>query len=177
MAGKPGTVNLIDRDNMGHHSPSDDSQIVQSLEHVFPWGTLSEGNYSAPVYYNGRIYFSPVADAVKTFQLTNGLLSTAPTSQSAEIFPYPGASLAISANGDIDGILWAIEYTGCCTPGTLHAYDPADLTNEYYNSDQAGSRDTMVPAVKFSVPLVANGKVFVGASGTLMVYGLLPLPQ
>ena len=45
---------------------------------------------------------------------------------------------------------------------------------QLYNSDQAGSRDTLDVAAKFSVPLVANGKVFVGSMSQLTVYGLLP---
>ena len=43
-----------------------------------------------------------------------------------------------------------------------------------YSSDQMGSRDMFDFATKFSVPLVANGKVFVGSMGQLTVYGLLP---
>ena len=82
--------------------------------------------------------------------------------------------MAISANGTANGILWAVERKGATTPGTLHAYDPSNLANEFYNSDQAGTRDTMDIAGKFSVPLIANGKVFVGAASRLVVYGPLP---
>jgi fibronectin type 3 domain-containing protein len=174
MAGKPGTIYLVDRDNMGQHNPNNDSQIVQSLVNIFPYGTPEPGNYSAPVYFNGTVYFSPVADAIKAFRLSNGLLSTSPTSQSPQIYAYPGGTLTVSANGSTDGILWAVRRNGATAPGTLHAYDPANLGIERYNSDQAGSRDTLDVAVKFSVPLVANGKVFVSSMSRLTVYGLLP---
>jgi chitodextrinase len=174
MAGKPGTIYLVDRDNMGQHNPNNDSQIVQSLVNIFPYGTPEPGNYSAPVYFNGTVYFSPVADAIKAFRLSNGLLSTSPTSESPQIYAYPGGTLTVSANGSTDGILWAVRRNGATAPGTLHAYDPANLGIERYNSDQAGSRDTLDVAVKFSVPLVANGKVFVSSMSRLTVYGLLP---
>ena len=82
--------------------------------------------------------------------------------------------MAISANGTANGILWAVEFKGTISPGVLHAYDPSNLATELYNSDQAGGRDTLDAAVKFSIPLVANGKVFVGAATQLIVYGLLP---
>jgi hypothetical protein len=180
-AGKNGTIYLIDRDNMGHFNPNNDSQIVQSLVDIFPNGTPEPGNYSTPVYFNGSVYFSPVTDTVQAFQFTNGMLSTAPTSQSAGGYSYPGGTLAISARGNSDGILWVVERHGVdpggggvVAPGVLRAFDPADLSNEYYNSDQAGSRDTMDFAAKFNVPLVANGKVFVAGENQLTVYGLLP---
>jgi len=59
-------------------------------------------------------------------------------------------------------------------PGVLRAYDPGDLGRKLYDSDEAGTRDTLDYASKFSVPLVANGKVFVASTGKLTVYGLLP---
>jgi hypothetical protein len=171
-AGKNGTIYVISRDNMGQFNPNDDSQIIQSLVGIFPGGNAS-GNFSAPVYYNGYIYFAPVAGTVQGFQLTNGLLSTAATSQSPETYAFPGGMLAISANGATNGILWVVEVTGSSTAGVLHAYNPANLAIEYYNSNLAGLRDTMDLAAKFSIPLVANGKVFVAGVTQLTVYGLL----
>lgn len=58
--------------------------------------------------------------------------------------------------------------------GVLFAYDASNLATELYNSSQAGSRDALGVATKFSIPLVANGKVFVDAQSQLVVYGLLP---
>jgi hypothetical protein len=174
-AGKNATVYVVDRDNMGGFNPGNNSQAVQTLPNIFPKGTLPvPGNYSAPVYFNGSVYFGPVADTLQAFRLTNGLLSTAPTSRSSVTYAFPGGTLAISANGAADGILWSIQRTGASAAGVLRAYDPANLANELYNSNQAASRDTLDIATKFSVPLVANGKVFVGSVGQLTVYGLLP---
>jgi hypothetical protein len=180
-AGKNNTVYLVDRDSMGGYH--DDDQVVQSLVNIFPFGVPEPGNYSAPVYFNGSLYFGPVADNIQAFHVSNGLLSTSATSRSVEVYQYPGAALAISANGDADGVLWAVERNGDCStgppcdtaaPGVLRAYDPRDLSTTLYDTDQAGTRDTLDYASKFSVPLVANGKVFVASTGKLTVYGLLP---
>jgi len=174
-AGKNGTIYVINRDNMGHYNPNNDNQIVQTLV-----GVLSNFNFSVPVYFGGYVYFGSSKDAVKAFQLTNGLLSASPTSQTPEIYPVRGASFAISSNGGANGMLWAIQNNGVSgdndtgAPGVLFAYDATNLSNELYNSAQAGSRDTLDYAVKFMVPLVANGKVFVAGQTQLTAFGLLP---
>jgi fibronectin type 3 domain-containing protein len=171
-AGKNGTIDLIDRDNMGHFNPANDNQIVQSLVNIFPFGTPEPGNYSAPVYFNGTLYFSPVEDTIQAFTLSNGLLSTSATSRSAQIYSYPGGTLALSASGTSNGILWALERRSN-SPGALRAYDARNLAVELYNSDQAGSRDALDEVVKFSAPLIANGKVYVATATKLWVFGLI----
>ena len=112
-------------------------------------------------------------DTLKAFQLTNGLLSNGPTSHSLDIYPNRGGSFAVSANGNTNGIVWAVQDNNPGS-GVLYAYDASNLGNEFYNSGQAGSRDTLGVASKFSIPLVANGKVFVVAQTQLVVFGLLP---
>src|SRR4029077_13116991 len=97
---KDGTVYVVDRDTgkMGHVGTTSDNQIVQSLIHVFPTnGSYNTGNYSAPAYFNGSVYYAPVNGRVMAFSLTNGLLSTAPTSTSSEI--YNGKTSTFSARG------------------------------------------------------------------------------
>ena len=182
-AGKNGTVYLVNRDNMGHYSASQDTDI-QSLVNIFPNNFGNEGgNFSSPTYFNGDIYFAPVLGTVQAFSLTNGLLSTNPISQSSEVYPQRGGTLAISADGNANGILWTLQSNDTAeppelptVPGTLHAYDAANLGNELYNSDMAGTRDTLDVWWKFTVPVVANGKVFVTSESQLTVYGLLPDP-
>ena len=173
-AGKNGTIYLVDRDNMGHYNPNSDP-IVQSIVNIFTNVTGKEGgNFGSPVYFSGRVYFSPVQDNVQAFQLSNGLLSTSPTSRSSATYGGRGGTLAISANGSANGILWTLQSNGTASPGVLHAYDASSLTTELYNTSQAGSRDTLDAWSKFSLPLVANGKVFVSSVSQLTVYGLLP---
>ena len=146
---------------------------MQTIVNAFPFGTPLPGNYSSPVYFNGYVYFGPVSDVVQAFKLTNGLLSTSPTSTTPQAFAYPGGALAISASGNNNGILWAVQKNGAA-PGALRAYDAGNLAFEIYNSDQAGARDTLDVAAKFSIPLVINGRVYVATEGRLTIYGLLP---
>jgi hypothetical protein len=180
-AGKDGTICLVDRDNMGHYNSSS-NHIVQSLLNIFPNSLLYDGgNFSSPVYFNGYVYFGPVANTVQAFRLSNGLLSTSATSQTSEIYDGRGGTMAISANGNTNGILWTLQCNDTvepptipAVPGTLHAYAATNLANELYNSDQAGSRDTLGIWWKFTTPVVVNGRVYVTSDGQLTVYGLLP---
>jgi len=184
-AGKTGTIYVVDRGNMGQYNGSNNNQIVQSLPNALAAGSpgYNHGNYSAPIFFNGNVYYCAVGDYIKTFQWSNGLLSTSPVSQSTTTFGYPGAAMAISANGTASAILWVVERVGDdgtgagpLLPGVLHAFDATNLTNELYNTNQAtGSRDSLTIVAKFNAPLVANGRVYVATQdGLLTVYGLLP---
>lgn len=173
-AGKNGTIYLVDRDHMGGFNSSTD-QIVQELVNIFQNNLgIEGGNFSSPVYWNGWIYFAPVQSTVQAFKLTNGLLSTTPTSHSSQTYNGRGGTMSISANGSSNGILWTLQTGGLGVPGILHAYDATNLSNELYNSNQAGTRDALDEWNKFTVPVVANGKVFVTSNSQLTVYGLLP---
>ena len=166
-SGKDGTIYLVDRDNMGRYNTSTNN-IVQTLPGIFPPNGSSgsePGNFSSPVYFGGYVFFSPNGSNVQGFKLTNGLLPTSATIRSASSFPDRGAAMAVSANGTSNGILWVTQRNGEGTPGVLFAFDPTGSSNgtlkELYDSAQAGSRDTLDVEAKFTVPLVANGKVFV----------------
>jgi hypothetical protein len=75
----------------------------------------------------------------------------------------------VSANGTSNAIVWAHENSN---PGVLHAYT-ANLATELYNSTQAvGSRDQFGAGNKFITPTVADGKVFVGTTSSVAVFGL-----
>ncbi|HEY7291368.1 MAG TPA: putative collagen-binding domain-containing protein [Vicinamibacterales bacterium] len=181
-AGKNGTIYVVDRDNLGHYRSGNDSQIVQSIVNTFPGGTYITGNFKAPVYWNGYLYFSADADYVKAFRLSNGQINTTPASQSSFVVNYPGSTLGMSSNGAADAVLWVIERvdvnpvgSGVRGPGILHAFDATNLANELYASDQAANgRDGLDFAAKWAAPLVANGKVFVATNSRLTVFGLLP---
>ena len=88
----------------------------------------------------------------------------------AELRSGPGTTPSISANGTSNGIVWAVENT---TPAVLHAYDAGTL-HELYNSSQAGSRDQLGAGNKFITPTNVDGKVYVGTTNGVAVFGLLP---
>ena len=173
-AGKNGTIYLVDRDNMGRYNGSTD-QIVQSIVNIFTKVTgIEGGNFGSPVYFNGNVYFGPVSDNIQSFQLSNGLLSNSPTSRTSASYAQRGATMAVSANGNANGILWSLESNGTTTPGVLHAYDAGNLANELYNSEQVVVRDSLDAWFKFTVPTVVNGNVYITSVNQLSGYGLLP---
>jgi hypothetical protein len=163
-AGKEGRIYLIDRDRMGGHHAQDDSQIVQSIE-----GAIGP-QFSVPAYWNGTLYFAASNDPVKAFPIAGAHIAMPSSSQSPAVIGYPGGVPSISANGSTNGIVWVIE-SG--TAGALHAYDAANLANELYNSRANPVRDATGPLIKFSVPTIVNGKVYIGSRGSLVVFGLL----
>ena len=167
-AGKEGRIYLIDRDQMGHFNAGDDSQIVQSLRGAI--GPL----FGGPAYFNKTLYFAASYDTLKAFSVSDAHLSALPLSQSSKVFGYAGAIPVVTADGSSNGIVWAVEAN---FGGTLHAYDSSNLANELYNSEVKHSRDALGSSLPFSVPTVADGRVYVGTRNALVVYGLLNQPS
>jgi hypothetical protein len=169
-AGKDMALYLLDRDNMGKYNGNVASSdaIYQALP-----GALTHGVYSAPVYFHNSIYLAEVSGTLKQYAFSLARLPATPTSHSAATFGYPGTSPSISANGSSNAIVWAVE-SNAGSAAVLHAYNPANLAVEYYDSTQAaGSRDTFGNGNKFITPMVANGRVFVGTASGVAVFGLL----
>jgi len=165
-AGKDANIYVADRDNMGKFNPAGNGNIYQDIV-----GALGGSVFSMPAYLNGVIYYGAVGDNLKAFPFSNALLASTPSSQSAITFPYPGATPSVSADGTSNGIVWAAENSD---PAVLHAYDTANLASELYNSNQAaGGRDQFGTGNKFITPMIANGKVYVGTTNGVGVFGLL----
>ncbi len=120
------------------------------------------------------------ADHVKAFSFNannSGLLSISPSSQSTQPFSFSTDSPTISANGNSNGILWILDNSSygssCCQ--ILYAFDATNLANVFYSSSQASNnRDQSGGAVKFTSPVVANGKVYAGGQASITTFGLLP---
>jgi hypothetical protein len=169
-SGKDGHIYIADRDNMGKFNPNSNLNLYQDS---FGLGAF---NFTTPAFFNGRLYFGAVRDVLRAFTFTNARMNSGAVSRSANTFPYPGISPSISANGTTHGILWAAENA---TPAVLHAYDASDLSRELYNTNQApNSRDQFGSNAKFSVPTVANGKVYVATTGgTVGAFGLFNPPR
>ena len=171
---KKGNIYLVDRDNMGQYNPLNNRQIVQTL----PAATM--GMWNSPAWWSNHIYFGGSGDTLKAFALNpvKGLIAPVPTSQTAKVFNYPGTTPSVSANQTSNAILWALDNAMFKAPNgnaVLYAYDATNLANELYDSSQNLLRDNPGLAVKFTVPTVANGKVYVGTRNRVSVYGLLPV--
>jgi PA14 domain/Chitobiase/beta-hexosaminidase C-terminal domain len=168
---KTGTFYLLDRDNMGHFNAAGDTQIVQEIS-----GAVN-GMWCTPAFFNGLLYYVGSGDRLKAFALTNGTVYTTPLSQSPNTHSGNGSSPVISANGTNNAIAWVLE-TGN-SPAVLHAYNATNVAQELYNSSQNSARDNPGSRVKWVVPPVANGKVYVASQNALTIYGtsiFLPAP-
>jgi hypothetical protein len=170
-AGKDSNLYLLNRDNLGKFNPSNNNQIYQELPAVLPGGV-----WSSPAYFQGSIYYGGGSDRQIAYPLwefqfdfaTNPnkpFLKRAAVSSTSTRFSFPGATPTISSNGSSNGIVWAYEnHSG---QAVLHAYDATNLARELFNSGNIGG------AVKFAVPTVCNGRVFVGTKNSIGVFGLL----
>ena len=132
--------------------------------------------FGAPAYWNGHVYVLASNDVLKDFSLDRGQL-VGPVASGTQRFIDPGATPAISANGSRNGIVWILESKGWRSPdrpAVLHAYDAVNVARELYNSEQVSGRDRAGKCLRFAIPTVANGRVYVGAKSEVDVYGLLP---
>ena len=169
--GKDGNLFVVNRDDMGSFSATSNNVIqtvhtgVKDLNNIF----------STPAYWNGKLYIHCSGDVLRAFSWSNGLMSAGPISSGQFVVNVHGATVSISSNGPNNGIAWEIDNTNYKSqgPAVLRAYDANNVANELYDSTQAGSRDTAGLALKFTVPTIADGKVFVGTQNDLDIYGLL----
>jgi len=177
QSGKQGVVYVLNRDaltsNNLHYCNgcTSDTEIVQTSPFVV------EAMWGSPTYWNNSVYFWGSGASPTAFSLSNGLLSNSP-SIGTLTSNFPGPACSISANGNTNGILWCLQTdtfstTGPSGPAVLRALDATNVRNELYNSTQAATRDYPGGAVKFTIPMVANGKVYVGTEGQVSVFGLL----
>jgi hypothetical protein len=173
---KNGSLYMLNRDSLGGFS----SSCPDGLPHaqVVPVG--DGGILSTPVFWNNALYVAAGNGALKKFNIAAGVLATvASPAQSPEALGPMGATPVISANGNStgSGLIWVIDAGGALlTPNQaaiLRVFDANNLSNELYNSAMLPTVDAAGLAVKFTVPTVANGKVYVGTQSELDVYGLL----
>lgn len=190
VGGKEGRIYVLNRSHLGgyhgitdpceHLSQTNVDNVVQEL----PADTAAGGLWGSAAYWHSAsgdfVYISGRGDPyVKAFSLTNGHLSDRPTSESTIQENKQQKPLLISGNPVVSsngtqagtGILWLID----SSQGVLRAYDASNLAHQLYSSDQDASRDGIGPdhVIKFSVPTVYDGKVFVGTDSSLLIYGLL----
>lgn len=166
IAGKEGKLYLLDRDKLGKFHEGSDTEIVQAIK--------VKDAYGAASYWHGHIFFTDRSDTTRDFIQDGRLVLKGVTNR----MPSPAATPIVSADGAKNAILWVVstkEWNEAHMDRTavLHAYDANDITHELYNSEQTSDRDRADMTVRFSIPTVADGHVFIGARGRLDVYGLL----
>lgn len=181
--GKEGRIYVIDRANLGKFrggvSGGAFNAVGDACVQVTPASTV-HAILSTPALFNGQLYYAGgYVDRGKAFALANGVLNPMPVAQTPDGYGYLGSTPTASANGANNGIVWCIDR------GTnqLRAYAANDFSNELYTSGQAaGGRDRLGTAVKFGVPTVLNGCIYVGSSeeagpSALVCYGLFSAPS
>jgi hypothetical protein len=166
--GKDGNLYVLDRDRLGGYGD------------VNAWEEIGTGYelYSTAAFWNDTIYVAPAVGPLTSYSLTTSgtsvefqleYVATSPTGG----YGWPGATPSVSASGTTNAIIWALDSGLYCTnrshgcgSAVLHAYDPANQLNEIWNSSLAADgADAAGNAVKFTVPTIANGKVYVGSRG------------
>jgi hypothetical protein len=184
--GKDHTLYVLNRDTMGGLGDANAWQMV----------TLPGGLYSTGAFWNSTFYVASSHSPMQAYTLDPGTAKFTPAPNAGpNMFQWPGATPSVTSMPDnSNGIVWALDTHNYCTPqaagcsaAVLHAYDAGNLSTELWNSTQ-GTGNTAGYPVKFTVPTVANGKVYVGTRGNniggadsststpgeLDVYGLLP---
>src|SRR5581483_10907991 len=194
-AGKGGTpcdlnpadspIYLLNTAALGGYNPTQDQDVQEisgSAGGYWSSPAYWQGPNATYVYYGGVVAEEGNGEPLKMYTMTNGLLSTAPVTQTKAIFPV-GVTPSVSANGTSNGIVWAVERPDALgvspgiQPAIVYAYDATNLGALLYSSagviTEKVLRDRGGCANKFAVPTIANGKVYVGTQKELDIFGLL----
>jgi hypothetical protein len=175
--GKDGTYYLVNGDLMGGYGDSFAQQ---------KWG-FGAGLYSTGAFFNNTLYINQAGGALNAFTFdptTNLFVETAAATTTSPVagFGWPGTTPSVSVPGSnsANAIVWAIDNTNfcftptapACGPSVLHAYSAGTLTELWNSSLAAANADAAGNAMKFTVPTVANGKVYIGTRGNSATYGV-----
>ncbi|HXJ11826.1 MAG TPA: hypothetical protein VNH19_06095, partial [Candidatus Limnocylindrales bacterium] len=172
--GKVGVIYLLDQTNMGGFN-SASNHDVEEINVAFNTGSATNGFYGQPAYWNGNIYAVVVGDVMRQYAISNGNITIGAVSHSTNQFGFRGATPAVSANGTTNGIVWVADVSGYESggPTILNAYDATNLGSRLYISPSGGAGAASL-ATKFTVPTIANGKVYLAGQNAFTVFGLLP---
>jgi len=196
--GKDGVMYLLNGDAMAGAGMTGGMGDTLALQHFTV--NANRGIFSTSAFWNNTLYISTLGGQMQafTFSPTTDLFTTTAASMSTTTFGFPGSTPSISvAAAGTDAIVWGLDDHSYCTPSrttvtpcgpaVLHAFAAGNLATELWNNTLVAS-DAAGNAVKFTVPTVANGKVYIGTrgnntggvygsttvSGELDVYGLKP---
>jgi hypothetical protein len=201
--GKAGKMYLVNLGNMGQvqandagaaqtlfFSPGATSQTcVTNLAQTVTGDAGTSSFYGTGAWFNGSVFVGNDPGPVKQFVLNSGHLTAgATTAEQIAGFSY-GTTPFISSNGTSAGILWVLDHglpiqdphAATPAPAILRAYDATNIAHLLYSSAQ-NAADVPGFGIKFTEPIVANGKVFIATAhdslsaaspqGELDVYGL-----
>jgi hypothetical protein len=119
---------------------------------------------SSPVYWQGPslqyIFALHSNSKTKSYKFTGTNINTTALGTASFSMSDRCGGLSLSANGTTNGILWEIG-----SDSNLRAYDAVNFPTVLWS----GSVGTYV---KMTCPTIANGKVYVGTSSNLGVWGL-----
>jgi hypothetical protein len=209
--GKTGKLYLVNTTNLGGEQANDAGAtqtlwFEDDLSAPYPAScTDSLGTHTTDInsyeifgtaaYFNGSVYLGTTPTAVgvpagiRQFTYSGLLTQGAYTANSVDEGSY-GTTPFISANGATNGIVWMVDHgqplqdPNGQSAATLRAYDATNLGGgELYDSGQ-NPADVPGYGIKFTSPMVANGKVYIGTGhddvtvpnpqGEVDVYGLKP---
>jgi len=200
--GKAGELYLLNSGNLGGEQSNDagalqDFFMASSFNAtcVDNHGTTVAGTkgsasiYATSSWFNGWVYIGADPGPLAQFSYSNGRLTAGPVSPESIATLTYGTTAFVSANGTSNGVVWMIDHgqpiqaplVSTPTAAILRAFDATNISRELYNSSQ-NSADIPGFGIKFTSPIVANGKVFIGTAhdslsvaspqGELDVYGL-----
>lgn len=169
-SGKEGKIYVLNRDQFttgnNHFNATGTTDAVMQSD----YSKLTGGCFATPAFFNNRIYLAANGDNLKGLMISTGLITFATLTDTARTFGFPGATPSVSANGTNAGIVWAIRRAN---PALLIACNATNLAEIYTTTNAAGNRDRPATGVKFAVPTIADGKVIIGNSNSVSVFGLL----
>jgi hypothetical protein len=171
IGGKGAVIYLLDRDNLGKFHAGSDASAIQRIG-------VKSLLMGAPAFWQNHLFVQSDKDVLKDYLLKNGKLSEQPVARSARPFTA-GATPTVSSDGATSGIVWTEEtrafgFSVGQQPTILHAYDASNVAHELYNSGENAARDAAGASLRFTIPTVVDGRVYVGTIGEVDVYGLLP---
>jgi hypothetical protein len=180
---KTGRVYMVNRDALGGYDEGTNG--VDSLNNDLADFNAGGSLFTNFGYFNGRLYIGPDGQPLGAYNFTPGTATTAgslPTTPSmttthsfCNCGSGGGAQPVFSANGPdstaTNAIVWAIDNSG--SNDVLYAFNANSLSTQLYTSS-ANSADQGPPSVKFTMPVVANGHVYVAGNGAVAVYGIRP---
>jgi hypothetical protein len=171
IGGKGPMIYVVDRDSLGQFHPGSNSHAVQTI-------STSHGIYGSMAYWNHNVYVLSDHDSLRDFEVNDGKL-VFKTASSFKLEDH-AATPTVSANGDKNGIVWVMSSKGWNSPdrrAILYAADASNVSHLLYASYQNADRDNAGYALRFNIPTIMNGHVYVGTKGEVDVYGLLPAKQ